>query len=356
MSKEVKVKLNHFSGEYENDEEYYEKYWSIKVLLDNFNVKIVDNVKEADVIFEQCTRGSNYNFLNEKNKKIVLFSSEDLYKKRDIFNLIESFLYKVGLGDKKWKIIDKLDSIIPSSISSIPLKYFLPKHLKFVRKISEGKIKNAYAIVQNDIKGENILIIPCFLHVFYYNLKDFTKKKKQESSKRKKFCAFIVSSNSSRERVKFFKKLSKYKKIDSYGRVMNNMGDSIFNGHWSGTHPEIYKDYKFVICFENSFTKEYICEKLPRTMLSGAIPIFRGAPNIGEYFNKKSFINYDNYGSYENMIKKIIELDSDDKRYESFLREPWFKDNKIPKIFRDKEKELIQFYTKIFGPPKRKLK
>jgi len=352
MVGEIKIKLNHFSGEYQNDSEYHEKYWSIKILLDNFNVKIVDNEKDANIIFEHCVRKSDYKFLKERKKKLVLFSSEDLYKKRDIFNLIESFLHKLGLRERKWKIMDKIDDIVPSFISSIPVKYFLPRHLKFIKDISEGKIKNAYAIVQNDIKGGNVLIIPSFLQVFYYNLQDLIKKDKKikkDLRSRKKFCAFIVSSNSSRERVKFFKKLSKYKKVDSYGKVMNNMGDGIFKSHWSSTHHNIYKDYKFVICFENNFAKRYICEKLPRAMLSGAIPIFRGAPDIGDYFNTKSFINYDDYESYEKMIKKIIELDKNDKKYEEFLKQPWFKDNKVPKIYKEKEKELINFYKKVLS-------
>jgi hypothetical protein len=163
---------------------------------------------------------------------------------------------------------------------------------------------------------------------------------------KKKFCAFIVTSNSSRERVKFFKELSKYKKVDSYGKVMNNMGNKIFDTHWDNTI-DILKNYKFVISFENNFTKEYICEKVQKAMLAGSIPIYRGAPNIGEYFNTKSFINYDDYGSYDKMIKKIIELDKNDKKYIEMMNVPWFKDNKIPQIFKEKEKELIKFYKKI---------
>lgn len=345
----IKIKLNNFSGEYPDDKDYLEKYWSIKVLRDNFNVEFVNSENEANVIFEHCTRASNYKFLNERNKKIVLFSSEDLFKKRDVFNLIESFFHKLGFKEKKWKIMDKIDDIMPSSISGVPVRYFLPRHLKFIKKISEGKIKNAYAIVQNDIRGKNILIIPSFLQVFYYKIPELIKKNKKNSEDRKKFCAFIVSSNSSRERVKFLKMLSKYKRVDSYGKIMNNMGDRAFNKHWDTTHNEIYKNYKFVICFENNFSKRYICEKLPLVMLSGAIPLFRGAPDIGDYFNTRSFINYDDYGSYKKMIEKIMELDKNDKKYKEFLKEPWFKDNKIPKIFGEKEKELIEFYKKVFS-------
>ena len=317
MSNEkIKIKLNRFSGEYEDNADYFKKYFPIKVLKDNFNVKFVNDVDEADIICEHCTRSSNYNFLKEKKRKVILFSGEDLFKKRDVFNLIESFIHKLGFKKRKWTIMDKIDLIIPHFISSIPVVYFLPKHLKFVKKIIKGEIKNAYAIVQNDLKGENILIIPCFLYIFYYHMPKLIKKNNHKFKNRKKFCAFIVSSNSSRERVEFFKKLSKYKKVDSYGKVQNNMGDKIFDTFWDN-NIEILKNYKFVISFENNFTKEYICEKIQKAMLAGAIPIYRGAPNIGEYFNTKSFINYDDYGSYDKMIKKIIELDKNDDKSEN---------------------------------------
>ena len=191
----------------------------------------------------------------------------------------------------------------------------------------------------------------------------------------------LVCSNSSRERIRFFKKLSKQKKVESYGKVMNNMSNQLLDRDWS-CNPEInifskkfyskktnhskqsiqdkssakgwdrislelFEKYKFVICFENSFENEYITEKLPNVLLSGAIPIYRGAPNIGKYFNTKSFICYEDYGSYEKMMKKIIELDNDDDKYIKMLNEPCFKDNKIPQIIEEKEEELIKFYKKI---------
>ncbi|HIG94570.1 MAG TPA: hypothetical protein HA283_06190 [Nanoarchaeota archaeon] len=346
MKKEIKVKLNGFSGQYENPSDYLKKYFPIKVFNDNFNVKFVNNLDEAEIIFESTVRSSDYKFLNEKKKKVIIISGEDLFKERDVFNLIESVVHKLGFKEEKWKIMDKIDSVLPKFVSSIPIIYFFPKFLKYVKKISRGEIKNAYALVQNDMNGENIFILPCFFHTLYYDLPKLIKNNNKKIQDRKKFCAFIVSSNSSRERVHFFKKLSKYKRVDSYGKVQNNMGNQLFKSNWN-TNNEVYKNYKFVIGFENNFAKEYISEKAQVPMLSGAIPIYRGAPNIHEYFNTKSFINYDDYGSDDKVIKKIIELDQDDEKYLKMANEPWFVDNKIPKIFKEKEMELIKFYKKI---------
>jgi hypothetical protein len=344
-SKPIKINLSHTFGT--SRETIEEDFFPIKVLRENFNVQFVDSPKEADVLFQSVVRDTDYSFLKEKNKKLVIVCGEDIFMKRNIFNLIESFLNKI-LKEKKYRIMDQLDSIIPKFISSFPIVYFFPKYLRLVKKISKGQIKNAYAMIQNDIKGDNILILPYFLSMFYYKMPKLIKKNNQKINPRKKFCAFIVSSNSSRERVKFFKMLSKYKKVDSYGRVMNNMGDLIFKKEWQDTHSDILKDYKFIICFENNFHNQYICEKLPNAMLANAIPIYRGAPDIGEYFNTQSFINYDDYGSYRKMIDRVIELDNDDKKYQEFLKQPWFKQNKIPETIKSKEKELIDFYKKVF--------
>jgi hypothetical protein len=346
MDGKIKVKLSHgFKGECLDKD-----FFPIKVLRENFKVEFVDLLDEADVIFEMAGRETDYSFLKKKNKKLVLISSEDLFFKKNLFSFIESFLHKI-LKDKKYIAMDKLDLIIPKIISSFPIIYFFPKHLKFLKGISKRKVRNSYAIIQNEILGKNIFIIPYFLNLFYYKISSLIKKSviSDKELKKKKFCAFIVSSNSSRERVDFFKRLSKYKKIDSYGRVRNNMGEQIFKNSWHTSHYKILKNYKFVICFENNFSKEYITEKLPNAMFSGAIPIYRGAPNVGDYFNTKSFINYEDYGSYEKMIEKIIELDKYDNKYKEFIRLPWFKENKIPKRIKNKEKELIEFYKRILG-------
>ncbi|GAI04719.1 unnamed protein product, partial [marine sediment metagenome] len=81
----------------------------------------------------------------------------------------------------------------------------------------------------------------------------------------------------------------------------------------------------------------------------GAIPIFHGPQNTKDYFDTSSFINYDDYSSYEKMIEKIIELDQDDEKYKQFLKRPFFYKNKVPKEFKEKEEELIKFYKNIFS-------
>jgi len=62
-----------------------------------------------------------------------------------------------------------------------------------------------------------------------------------------KFCNMVVS-NSKRDRKceEFFYKLSQYKKVDSGGRYLNNIGGPVPD------KLDFIKDYKFTMSFENS--------------------------------------------------------------------------------------------------------
>ena len=65
-------------------------------------------------------------------------------------------------------------------------------------------------------------------------------------------------------------------------------------------------------------------------MIVNSIPLYRGASFINKDFNSKSFVNYHDFNSEDDMIDYIIELDKDDSKYLEMLNQPWFVDNKIP--------------------------
>jgi GR25 family glycosyltransferase involved in LPS biosynthesis len=146
-----------------------------------------------------------------------------------------------------------------------------------------------------------------------------------------KFCAFIVTNGTCEIRNKLFYDLSKYKKVDSAGKFENNIGYVLPNTY----HDKInfLKDYKFCIAYENhdkGATKGvlgYITEKLVHAKIS-CIPIYFGSPDVSEEFNEKSFINSDNYKTNEELIQRIIELDTNDEKYYAMLNEPLFRNDK----------------------------
>lgn len=138
-----------------------------------------------------------------------------------------------------------------------------------------------------------------------------------------KFCNFIVSNPYAKKRIDFFHKLSQYKKVDSGGKVLNNIGGPVAN-KW-----EFIKEYKFTIAFENESHPGYTTEKIFEPFLFHSIPIYWGNPFIDRDFNTKSFVNYHHYGDDEAVIEQIITIDSNPDLYAQYLLEPYFIDNKV---------------------------
>ncbi|HEU5365782.1 MAG TPA: glycosyltransferase family 10, partial [Hanamia sp.] len=168
----------------------------------------------------------------------------------------------------------------------------------------------------------------------------------EEFKSKKKFCCIVVSNPNAKERIDFFHKLSAYKKVDSGGRYLNNIGYAVPNKQ------EFIKDYKFVISFENSSYAGYATEKIVEPMLVNSIPIYWGDPAIKRDFNTKSFININDFKSYDEAIEYIIQLDANYEKYLEVASQPWLNDNKIKEEFL--EESLLNFFDFILKDSKRK--
>ena len=161
------------------------------------------------------------------------------------------------------------------------------------------------------------------------------------------FCSFVVSNakkKKTHKRIDFFHRLSKYKKVDSGGAALNNVGYTIPIGMKAKL--DFLSPYKFNIAFENASTPGYTTEKIVEAMYARCVPIYWGNPRISEEFNTGSFLNYFDFPSEEALIEKIIELDQDDAKYLEYLRQPYFPNNQ-PNEFFSHERLLNQF-EKIF--------
>lgn len=182
-------------------------------------------------------------------------------------------------------------------------------------------------------------------------------KRKQYSTKIKKektkFCNFICN-NHVPVRNNFFKKLSKYKQIDSPGKCMNNMpligSYKSFDESRSSINSEkekfeFIKTYKFTIAFENSIRNGFN-GRLIHPLLANSIPIFWGDKTVNRDFNSKCFINCNDFKNFNEVIKRVIEIDKDDKLYEEMLSQPWY-NNKNQ--FRNTKKRIYKRFKEIFG-------
>ena len=62
----------------------------------------------------------------------------------------------------------------------------------------------------------------------------------------------------------------------------------------------------------------------------GSIPIYWGSSIVTEDFNRRAFINVDNYDSLDDLVEHIREVDSNQSLYEQYINEPIFEKNEIP--------------------------
>ncbi len=164
---------------------------------------------------------------------------------------------------------------------------------------------------------------------------------KIEWNKKTKFCCIVVSNPTSQKRMDFFRKLSKYKHVDSGGRTMNNIGGPVED------KIEFIKDYRFVISFENAIYPGYTTEKILEPMFTNSIPIYWGNPLVGQDFNKKRFLDYSDFESEEDLIKKILEIENNPELAIAMLSEPVFPDNKIPECIKDEN--IFKFLGEIIA-------
>jgi hypothetical protein len=131
----------------------------------------------------------------------------------------------------------------------------------------------------------------------------------------------VVSNPRNKLREKVFRMLSAYKTVDSGGRWLNNVGGAVSDKN------QFLMDYKFCLCFENTYHDGYTTEKLLEAKLFGCIPIYWGNRRVGDDFNKKAFISLHDYSSISEMIYDIARIDADDNLFNTIRSEPLLNNN-----------------------------
>lgn len=153
-----------------------------------------------------------------------------------------------------------------------------------------------------------------------------------------RFCNFVYyqhrrSFPGTITREKFCRELSKYKRVDCGGRVLNNtqelkvMEKALLSskkehqklGMKSFPKLDFISCYRFTIAFENYSYPYYLTEKIWDSLLTGSIPIYWGCPQVAEFFNPASFINCHDYSSWDEVIAKVKLIDNDPQAYNSYI-------------------------------------
>lgn len=335
--KTIKVNFKYFWEGFNPENNFF-----TNLLRKNYNVIISD---QPDYLF--------YSVYPEKKR-----DSNDLSKKGDSIKKISPKLY-IFLK----KIYSKLDILFFRDKINIPKGNFVKifygaEHVKPDMNKCDWAFSSEF---DEEFKHPRHMRLPCYVMVDFalgkkaippVNKNINIKKIKKEKTE---FCNFIYSQDII-FRNNFFKELSKYKKIDSPGRCMNNMlpigshrdaKKSRGSNNWVEEKLKFLNKYKFTIGFENASVSGWTTEKLTHPMLVNSIPIYFGHKDVSREFNTKSFINYHDFNNLKNFVDFIIKVDNDDKLYEQILKEPFYLQDKLPIWF--KEESYIKRFKEIFG-------
>ena len=158
------------------------------------------------------------------------------------------------------------------------------------------------------------------------------------------FCAYVASSPADApERQRLAGLLAAYKRVDLGGRWMNNVGGPVSNKY------AFQARCKFAIACENWSTPGYTTEKIADAFASGAVPIYWGDPEVAQDFNPEAFINCHEFGSLEEVVTRVQEIDRDDDRYCRMLAAPCFREGREPEQLQ--EERFRAFLATIFDQP-----
>jgi hypothetical protein len=161
-----------------------------------------------------------------------------------------------------------------------------------------------------------------------------------------RFCGFVVSNPLCKARNEFFRRLSKYKPVDSGGKLFNTLGYRVADKR------AFLAECKFTIAFENESHPGYTTEKVAEAMLVGSLPVYWGDPLVGRDFDTTSFLSaHDTPGPrmLDDLVERVVALDRDDALYRAVLARPWLRGNRVPACA--DTAAILDRFTTIFTTP-----
>jgi hypothetical protein len=240
------------------------------------------------------------------------------------FDKTNNFFYNLLIEKYEVVISDEPDLLFYSVYSSDHVKYSCTKVFYTGENQRPDFILCDFAFSYDYSSNKKNYRLPLYaLYGDVTKLVDRAINAKKILAQKTKFCCFIVSNSACKVRNDFFIDLSKYKHIDSGGRVFNNMGGFVEH------KLDFIRDYKFVIAFESQSYPGYTSEKVFEPLTQNCVPIYWGDPLVGNDFNTRCFVNCHEYPSFEEAIKRVREIDNNDELYMQYLSEPVFTNNRL---------------------------
>ena len=262
------------------------------------------------------------------------------YEKTGIYGsvVIEYLLRKIyGQIDINWVTTSNCDFIVQSNKG--PMWNKQKKKYIYWSGESYEPAKNRNATSSINISTTTLFQEMIYTPYVLYSPYLYKERAYKGVKNRKHFLAYC-SSHKIPEREDFFAKCVDtigFHTCHSFGYCCGNRPSSKkpkVKGSWDNNALiDTYKDYKFVIAFENGVVDGYVTEKILNAFYSGAIPVYRGSANINELFNPKAFINVSDFKSYEDCIQYMVNMK--DEELEAMATANIYQDNDLIQLLND---------------------
>jgi hypothetical protein len=128
-------------------------------------------------------------------------------------------------------------------------------------------------------------------------------------------------------RAEFLLRLSELRKVEAYGRILNNTG---IRPPGRTGKLKVLGDYTFTVAFENQIALGYVTEKLLEPLQAGSIPIYWGATEAKSDFNPEAFIFADDFDSFDDLARHVLRIADSRDAIKALTAAPAFRGNEIP--------------------------
>jgi hypothetical protein len=206
-----------------------------------------------------------------------------------------------------------------------------------------------YNHISKIVQSPDFLSIPTIYLLIDYFIRYYSRIKPEKITtwQDKKFCLLINKSNLNEDIYKFSELLKKIGQVDNisyYNDLIQNK-----SCYYSIELLNVFNQYKFILCFENSYQDGYITEKIFNCFFARTIPIYRGASNVNTFFNEESFINANYINKEDDIICFINKIKNISENKDLYLQH--INSIKISKTYDDEnyKEKLSEYINKKYN-------
>ncbi len=169
-----------------------------------------------------------------------------------------------------------------------------------------------------DNKSVFLRNLPCFISDQRSGNCSFENKKLLTSVSGYKHSSYKGELYSERERAIGFFESNYPDEFEFYGTGWDTKDHVCYRG-LAGVKSDVYHMYRFALCYENiEGLSGYVTEKIIDCLVSGIVPIYAGAIDIGDFIPEGSYINLRDYIGYEELYQYLKKINKE--QYEKYLR------------------------------------